>query len=136
MKHMRVFAGMAGAVIAASTLTACSSGDDLETSCQKLQDLEESQQSITASPEDEGDETAEQVNEVITTWRDIRENADDDELASAMQAVEPVFSVVRAVATGDISDEEAFTQVEESTSDAEVQDAAEVISNKCDVQIL
>lgn len=131
MKLTRVCASLAGVALAAGVLVSCSNRDDLEASCQQLDSLAAEQEEISFDDADT-EQTTQHVQAVADDWQRIRANAGDDELAGAMETVEPLFDVLLAMASGELSQADGFQQLREAADEPEISWAAEVLVDKCE----
>lgn len=131
MKLTRACASLAGIAIAAGLFVSCSNGDDLESSCQQLDDLSAEQDEISFDNADD-EETTQHVQAVVDDWQQIRNDANDEDLAQAMETVEPLFSVLLDTASGELSQADGFQQLREAADQPEISHAADVLVDKCE----
>lgn len=131
MKLTRACASLAGIAIGAALLVSCSKGENLEASCQRLDTLAAEQEEISFDDPDT-EQTTQHVQAVVDDWQRIRADAGDDELAGAMETVEPLFDVLLAMASGELSQADGFQQLRDAADEPDISEAADVLFEKCE----
>lgn len=131
MKLTRACASLAGIAIGGALLVSCSNGENLEASCQRLDALAAEQEEISFDNAN-GDETTQHVQAVVDDWQRIRNEANDAELAHAMETVEPLFDVLLDMASGELTQAEGFQQLRDAADEPDISEAADVLVEKCE----
>ncbi|MGO1182240.1 MAG: hypothetical protein ACTHZ5_03845 [Micrococcaceae bacterium] len=131
MKLTRACASLASITVAAGLLVSCSNGNDLDASCQQLDSLAAEQEEISFDSTD-SEETTQHVQAVVEDWQHIRADAGDEELAGAMETVEPLFDVLLDMASGELSQADGFQQLRAAADEPDISEAADVLVDKCE----